>query len=274
MHLSRIMPYVRYCVIRNCPLNNNWEIPKRTISDHELVYIFNGSGKINISGTDYEAMPSQLYYFHPELPHSLWSNPVKPLSFYAIHFSFTEVSFEDGIWKIIDDKDSLMPFNNVNNINKSKLIEGQFLKTIDYWSSKSAFNNSAVNGSFLELLQFIVDDINSSNFNYSNKAKIDIILTYINSNFEKQIRIEDLSAMVKLSEDYLGVIFKKHSGYSINKYINKCRIDRAKEIIFEQNPKISEVAQTLGFKDEFYFSKVFKKFEGISPSEFNRRTHP
>ena len=72
----------------------------------------------------------------------------------------------------------------------------------------------------------------------------------------------------KLSPTYLSRTFKETTGYSVIEFFNKIKIDKAKELIIEGNKKIKEVAQTLGFTDEFYFSRIFKRIEGISPSEF------
>jgi len=62
--------------------------------------------------------------------------------------------------------------------------------------------------------------------------------------------------------------FKEATGYTIIEYFNKLKIDKAKELLIEGNKKIREVAQELGFVDEFYFSRTFKKAEGMNPSEF------
>ena len=61
---------------------------------------------------------------------------------------------------------------------------------------------------------------------------------------------------------------KETTGYSVIEFFNKIKVDRAKELIIEGDKKIKEVAQVLGFTDEFYFSRIFKKIEGTSPSKF------
>jgi len=80
--------------------------------------------------------------------------------------------------------------------------------------------------------------------------------------------LKDLSELVQLSSSYLSKVFKATTGYSIIEFFNKIKVDKAKEIIIEDDKKIKEVAQMLGFTDEFYFSRIFKKIEGVSPSEF------
>ena len=268
MNLLNLMPYISYCVIRECP-DAYWEIPTRTIYDHELVLIECGSGIITVDGTKYHARPSQLFYFYPGLPHSLLSNPKDPLKFHAIHFSFCEVIFEGGKWSILDGSPQKLPIHSVTNISKFKLLLDRFQNVIAYWKNGD-MNNSAVNGNFLELLYIIKEEAQNPGLDFHNKMLVKKIIQYINQNINQDLKITDLASIAGLSQDYLGSIFKKHTGYTINKYINKVRIDRAKELLFKEHTKVREVADSLGFRDEFYFSRVFKKFEGVSPSEFMR----
>ena len=88
------------------------------------------------------------------------------------------------------------------------------------------------------------------------------------SNISNKLILKDLSELVQLSSSYLSKVFKATTGYSIIEFFNKIKVDKAKEIIIEDDKKIKEVAQMLGFTDEFYFSRIFKKIEGVSPSEF------
>ncbi|MBV7274380.1 helix-turn-helix transcriptional regulator [Clostridium sp. PL3] len=90
----------------------------------------------------------------------------------------------------------------------------------------------------------------------------------MNQNIDKKITVTELSELVKLSPTYLSEAFKDVTGYSIIKFFNKIKIDRAKELIIEGDKKIKEVAGLMGYNDEFYFSRMFKNIEGISPSEF------
>ena len=79
---------------------------------------------------------------------------------------------------------------------------------------------------------------------------------------------------MQLSSAYLSRVFKETTGYSVIEFFNKIKVDKAKELIIEGDKKVKEVAQILGFTDEFYFSRIFKKIEGISPSEFYHQKCP
>ncbi|MBO9610137.1 MAG: helix-turn-helix transcriptional regulator, partial [Paenibacillaceae bacterium] len=62
------------------------------------------------------------------------------------------------------------------------------------------------------------------------------------------------------------MIFKKQSGITLNHYINMYRISKAKELLRDVTLKLADIAEMVGYSSENYFSKVFKKYEGFSPS--------
>ena len=91
---------------------------------------------------------------------------------------------------------------------------------------------------------------------------------YINSHIEDRLSLNDVAAVFGLSSNYLSALFKKTCSVGFSEYITQKKITRAKALLLEQDMKIYEVADTLGFESAFYFSKVFKKVEGISPREY------
>ncbi len=91
---------------------------------------------------------------------------------------------------------------------------------------------------------------------------------YIRNHIEEKAGLNEVAAIFGLSPNYLSVLFKKNCGIGFSEYTTQQKISRAKSMLLEQDLKIYEVADKLGFESAFYFSKVFKKVEGISPREF------
>lgn len=91
---------------------------------------------------------------------------------------------------------------------------------------------------------------------------------YINNHIEERLSLNDVAAVFGLSSNYLSALFKKTCNVGFSEYITQRKIARAKTLLLEQDMKIYEVADKLGFESAFYFSKVFKKVEGISPREY------
>ena len=91
---------------------------------------------------------------------------------------------------------------------------------------------------------------------------------YIQNHMDERLTLNEVSAVFGLSPNYLSVLFKKTCGVGFSEYITQMKISRARVMLLEQDMKIYEVADQLGFESAFYFSKVFKKVEGVSPREF------
>ncbi len=91
---------------------------------------------------------------------------------------------------------------------------------------------------------------------------------YINSHIEERLTLNEVAAVFGLSPNYLSSLFKKSCHVGFTEYVTQRKISRAKSLLLEQDRKIYEVADLLGFESAFYFSKVFKKVEGVSPREF------
>ncbi|MBT9779200.1 response regulator [Clostridium sp. MCC353] len=91
---------------------------------------------------------------------------------------------------------------------------------------------------------------------------------YINNHVEERLTLNEVAAVFGLSPNYLSALFKKSCNIGFSEYITQKKIAKAKNLLLEENMKIYEVADMLGFESAFYFSKVFKKVEGISPREY------
>ena len=268
MDLHNMAVYIRYSVYRKCPATG-WEISTRTIPDHELVLITHGNGVVTIEGEKYEAKAGTLFYFYPGLFHALKSCNENPMHFLAVHFSFTNIQYENNNWILNNSKTTLPipPMQEIRNYLKLKEI----LVEIDkYWRSNAIGKELMCNGLFLQLLSTILLDFRLNCYNYSARKKVDEIISYIQKNLDRNLNTRMLADIAGLSPGYMCKLFKETTGYSLVKYINKCRVDAAKKMLAEEGKKVKDVAKSLNFKDEFYFSRVFKNIEGVSPSDFKR----
>lgn len=91
---------------------------------------------------------------------------------------------------------------------------------------------------------------------------------YIDNHLEKRLLLNEVAGVFGLSPNYLSSLFKKTCSIGFTEYVTQKKISRAKFLLLEQDMKIYEAADRLGFESSFYFSKVFKKVEGVSPREF------
>ncbi len=91
---------------------------------------------------------------------------------------------------------------------------------------------------------------------------------YIDQNFSKELSLDDVSRIVNISPYYFSKLFKEESGENFIEYLTKVRIAYAKELLKNPSLSIKEICMMSGYSDPNYFSRIFKKQEGITPSEY------
>ncbi|KOR87695.1 response regulator [Paenibacillus solani] len=96
-----------------------------------------------------------------------------------------------------------------------------------------------------------------------NKAK-----EYIAENYQKDLSIEEVSELADLSISHFCTLFKGATGYTFLEYLTECRIQKAKGILLNTDVKVYQVAPLVGYQDPRYFTQVFKKITGKTPSEY------
>ncbi|MGL1892426.1 MAG: substrate-binding domain-containing protein [Spirochaetaceae bacterium] len=112
----------------------------------------------------------------------------------------------------------------------------------------------------------IVDEIQSSI--KVTPSLIKQVVEYVNDNFTKPISLKTISNTFENSAAYIGRLFKEETGESFSKYLNRLRIEKAKELLLNSNVKANKVAIQVGYGDPNYFYITFKKFTGLFPSEY------
>jgi len=99
------------------------------------------------------------------------------------------------------------------------------------------------------------------------------VIDVINERYnDPELSIKEISKKVFLNHTYLCAVFKKETGKTINQYITEFRIEKAKELLIEDSTiKISAIGRNVGYPDQNYFTKIFKKIVNITPSEYRER---
>jgi len=105
----------------------------------------------------------------------------------------------------------------------------------------------------------------------SNLKRLDTVFEYISNNYDKELSTLMLSKLCYVSESYFCRFFKKATGKTVANYINEYRIEKAVFLLKNTDSTISEISIRTGFCDANYFSRVFKKVMGISPTDYKNR---
>ncbi|MCO7125322.1 AraC family transcriptional regulator [Sporolactobacillus shoreicorticis] len=262
--------HIHYCNHRS--FDDKEHVPRRisrTLSHHELILFTGGSGAVTIDRRHYSIKKGLLCYISPGLHHT-FAAEAGPGGFLSVHFSYAEVERSQTQWKIHEGKKKLMKKTG-KKLTDYYEVEALFRRLTTCWDKKRPGYPFAARTLFQQLLTAIAENIRKQNRNDASALKVEHIVDHMQRNLSKHVTLEKLSEIVQWSPTYLTRVFKESTGYSVISYFNKMKIDKAKELILDGNHKIKEVAHLLGFADEFYFSRLFKKSEGISPSEYYSR---
>lgn len=121
---------------------------------------------------------------------------------------------------------------------------------------------------YLEKLTGIIFALDSDSQLDSNQKLVISIKDYIHTHLSCNLTLTTLSDVVNYNSSYVSRVFKQVTGMNLSGYITTCRINKAKELLHATNESITAIAQKVGFDTSQYFSMVFQKEVGLTPSEF------
>lgn len=145
-------------------------------------------------------------------------------------------------------------------------IEAMHIKAFDYllkpWKEER----------LCELINTAIENVRSMQKTDSIvHSQKDIIKDYIDRNYKKDISAKDVAGILGYSDVYFSKVFKQLFDDNFINYLTKIRIDRAKVLLKDVSFNIKEVGKSVGYADSNYFTKVFKRSIGISPSEYRSK---
>ena len=145
-------------------------------------------------------------------------------------------------------------------------IEAMHIKAFDYllkpWKEER----------LCELINTAIENVRSMQKTDSIvHSQKDVIKDYIDRNYKKDISAKDVAGILGYSDVYFSKVFKQLFDDNFINYLTKIRIDRAKVLLKDISFNIKEVGKSVGYADSNYFTKVFKRSVGMSPSEYRSK---
>ncbi len=182
--------------------------------------------------------------------------PEKTLDFYRI--SFTVFENKTGEEIVFSDCPMVITHRTSADIHEicEKLSRMTFRLSTD-------FNTMSL---LCDLINYCFSALNDN-----NALGIDSAINYINHHFTNEISLSELADMCFMSQSHLFRLFKKRLGMTPIDYKNHLRIKKAKKLLCDPQCSIGEIADILGFENACYFTRVFKKHSGISPTEYRKQ---
>jgi AraC-like DNA-binding protein len=243
----------------------------------ELTYILSGKGKYFVEGIVYEVEAGDVIICNPGIKHqNILVNPKEPtVEFFA---GFTDFHFKNMPPNSIVLKDGSYILHT--NTETKQEISRHCYEMIAENEASQVGKYFMLKAHLIQILLLMIRDItevedNSQkgcNFESYNKSyAVKKIINYLNENYENKISLDQIAHNMYLSPVYISKIFKEETGESPINYLIKIRLEKAKDILLtSEGGSIKSIANRVGYDDVYHFSKLFKKYYGISPLYYKK----
>lgn len=213
----------------------------------------------------------------------------KPFNFTKFSNFISSMQLKEGFDLLTEYINSAIANMTISEFDLKTLIQNAFFNVIsnfenlnfenlDLTSFKYKCFNDINDSLYLDDLLSIYHDlinksleISSIYENQINSHMIDKIIKYINDNYNKPLTLSFVSKLFNFNYYYLSSYFSSHNDEGFNEFLNKIRIEKACTFLKQDIP-ISEISTLVGYSDQSYFCKVFKKFTGITPTKFRKNS--
>lgn len=293
---SDMLPHISFMNLYSSP--EPYRHPRRIPGEYIIFFMKSGNLFLSENGIDYHLKEGDMIILDPDGVHEGTLPAVS--EFYYIHLKPTvfkpfELPADISLTEFLENNRHLT--NNISPFSQemydhSRLILPKTLHVADA-AVRNKFElamNQAIFASehrkehykltcsycFMQILIdfaacFSAQVLAGANLNFSKSQQrvLEALTDYLHFHYNKKLTSVDLENEFKMNFDYLNRMFKKKTGTPIFAYLNTLRINKAIELLASgQTTKIYEIARAVGYSDEYYFSKVFKKQTGMSPKNF------
>lgn len=240
-----------------CEPGWRWARREKPMANFDLFYVWSGEGEVEVNGVHYKVGKGSCFLFRPGDYTSATHNPQKPLVLTYIHFAVNEVA--EQVPERYRQLEDTVDFEYL----LSRYVRLFLVQT--YAAEEEA--RLVLKALLIQLLR--ADNQAPVEKKASNQLTeaIQEVANYIRQNPGIAHRVEDLATRAQLSPRYFSMKFKELIGSSVQTYMIRTRIDRARHLLMHAGMNVTEVADALGYRDIFFFSRQFKQYTGRSPSE-------
>jgi len=250
-------------VVAYTKVGPTWREFDYTPDFNKLYFIAEGTGYLNIGGTEYEPAPGQLFWLPQGVRQSYATTEGEPFGKHWCHF--TAYVGDEPLYRVLD----VPPFVDVPEAERPRLAAS--FERLAYWRGRGELAAALrVRAALLDILATYMDCSGGAKVRSAKSgamAKMDLVLRHIDARLSEPLSVEELAALVHYHPNYFIRTFKRTTGFSPIQYINRQRIERAKRLFATTELNVSEVADRFGMELS-YFSRLFKETTGVTPSQY------
>ena len=244
----------------------DWRIHSHSHPHYELLYVTTGSQYVNYEGKDYQAREQDLIIYEPKGIHEEWS-ACDLFEVYVVRFSKSDVRKTGIPFPSLDSP--ILPMGDLHD-DMVALFEqycGEF--------HQPGSNHDALINAYLTQLLIMCDRrLNGhemprwSGVSDDPRARMYTVLEKIHNSVGLHLDLEELASIANMSVSHFSRMFKDEFGESPKHYIIRLRMEKAQDLLREEDATAQSVATELGYDNIYFFYRQFKQYTGLTTSEF------
>lgn len=259
------------------PAKQNYSFPLHLHNEFEILRMYEGKTVFCIYEKTYIVDEGDIIFINSLVPHS--SEIYSGARAFFVQFSVDINSLDNSthlskyLSRFINfDNDSVVMIKKDNPINPviSELLENIRIENIEKKHAFDEFIKADIHKIIAVLYRERIIKSPYSFFKSENVAKIVPVLEYIDTHYNEEITLSDLSEVMNVNESYLCRLFKKIVNTSVVQYLNFIRVCKAEKMLISTDKSISEIAYETGFSSVSYFNRTFKKHKFTTPSSYKK----
>lgn len=229
------------------------------IEEFILIYCTEGSGKIFVEEKEYDIGPNEAFCIPRDRSHRYYACQEDPWSILWVHFKG-----EDTQYFPLEECE-IIRFTTENATNRMLFLFELLFKVLE---GNYTLGNFIYISQVLSLILAETYDREKRHTTLEQNKHVTNVVRYMYKNLGKNLTLEQIVEEFDLSKSYLNAIFQKHTQHAPMDFFINLKMKRACRLLRTTELYIYEVAQQLGYEDQYYFSRVFKKVVGMSPKEY------
>ncbi|GAA3412380.1 AraC family transcriptional regulator [Paenibacillus hodogayensis] len=242
-----------------CEPGWDWK-PAHGLPDYDLWYALEGSGEMRLNGHTYPIRRGSCFIVHPgDRPHAV-QNDDDRLTVIFIHFwANVPLDTTPPVWPRHTFFRDVYPIERLLHEmlyvlgSRDSLREEEF----DCWMKLSILH-----------IHRHHHDKGQAALSARHQETIRAAIDYIRRESGRRVRTDELAGRAGMSQAHLNIVFKQFAGMPLKKYITLTRLERARYLLSDTTMNVSEVADAIGYSDVYTFSKIFKRYFGMTPSYY------
>ena len=294
---SAINPYVRF-VMRYYNTYEQHRVPRRSLYDYGLVVVLEGEIDFSYEGKTVEVHEGEAHIMPPAVNHFEYIKKGNTCSYFVVHFD-TVYRPETSDWRVDDvyipscvmgSSEMIMDEERLRAIRKEdafitrpvkikvhdfaslveKLEKMEYVYELFNPTADAQWDRLLLKAYLQEILVDLFEPERRIRKGYQ-AACVGKFIAYVNENLHTDIDVAAIAKTYGFTPNYFRTLFKRATRLTPYDYIQRKRIDKSKVKLDLTSDSVQDIAFQVGFNDPYYFSKVFKKNVGMTPSEYRKK---